>query len=184
MLSLLLINSHSEYSQTIEKKLKKEGYIVHAVSDAASAYIHLEKQYIDLILLDPNMPGEDGYTFCRSLRKSDGKTLVLMLSDHPSQLDKVMEQKTMTISYREQKWTPAPREFQLLYLLLSRPGIVFTRTQLIDELWGLDSESGPKTVNTHIARLRKILEYIPEISIVSIRGIGYKATWDDQNTEN
>ena len=68
-----------------------------------------------------------------------------------------------------------PKEFQLLFLLLSYPGRIFTRLQLMDEIWGMDSESADNTVNVHIARLRRRLEDVPEIELVSVRGVGYKA---------
>lgn len=68
-----------------------------------------------------------------------------------------------------------PKEFYLLYKLLAYPGQVFTRLQLLDEIWGLDSESDAGTINVHISRLRKRFESYPEFELVSVRGLGYKA---------
>ena len=67
------------------------------------------------------------------------------------------------------------KEFQLLYKLLSYPGKIFTRIQLMDEIWGADSETGWETVTVHIGRLRKRFEGWEEFEIVSVRGLGYKA---------
>ena len=67
------------------------------------------------------------------------------------------------------------KEFLLLYKLLSYPGKIFTRIQLMDEIWGADSETGWETVTVHIARLRKRFENWEEFEIVSVRGLGYKA---------
>ena len=67
------------------------------------------------------------------------------------------------------------KEFELLYKLLSYPGQIFTRNQLLDGVWGYDSESGEDTVKTHISRLRNKLRDIPEFRIVTIKGLGYKA---------
>jgi len=67
------------------------------------------------------------------------------------------------------------KEFYLLYKLLSYPGQIFTRLQLMDEIWGMDSETGDNTVTVHINRLRKRFEDWPEFEIVSVRGLGYKA---------
>ena len=67
------------------------------------------------------------------------------------------------------------KEFQLLYKLLSFPGKIFTRIQLMDEIWGQDSDTGWETVTVHIGRLRKRFEGYPEFSIESVRGLGYKA---------
>ena len=67
------------------------------------------------------------------------------------------------------------REFNIIYKLLSYPGQIFTRNQLLDGVWGYDSESGEDTVKTHISRLRNKLRDIPEFRIVTIKGLGYKA---------
>ncbi|MBQ3589029.1 MAG: response regulator transcription factor [Clostridia bacterium] len=67
------------------------------------------------------------------------------------------------------------KEFLLLYKLLSYPNKIFTRIQLMDEIWGADSETGWETVTVHIGRLRKRFEGWDEFSIESVRGLGYKA---------
>ena len=67
------------------------------------------------------------------------------------------------------------KEFLLLYKLLSFPGKIFTRIQLMDEIWGLDSETGWETVTVHIGRLRKRFEGWNAFTIESVRGRGYKA---------
>ena len=67
------------------------------------------------------------------------------------------------------------KEFLLLYKLLSYPGKIFTRIQLMDEIWGAESETGWETVTVHIGRLRKRFEDWGEFEIVSVRGLGYKA---------
>ena len=68
-----------------------------------------------------------------------------------------------------------PKEFNLLYKLLSYPERTFTRLELLDEIWGMDSESDDKTVNVHINRLRTRFYDWPEFEIQTIRGIGYRA---------
>ena len=67
------------------------------------------------------------------------------------------------------------KEFLLLYKLLSYPGKIFTRIQLMDEIWGADSETRWETVTVHIARLRKRFENWNEFQIESVRSLGYKA---------
>lgn len=67
------------------------------------------------------------------------------------------------------------KEFLLLFKLLSEPGRIFTRIQLMDEIWGAESDTGWETVTVHIARLRKRFEGWPEFTIQSVRGLGYKA---------
>ena len=67
------------------------------------------------------------------------------------------------------------KEFLLLFKLLSYPGRIFTRRQLMDEIWGIDSTTSDSTINVHINRLRRRFESYPEFKIVAIRGLGYKA---------
>ena len=67
------------------------------------------------------------------------------------------------------------KEFLLLFKLLSYPEKIFTRLQLMDDIWGMDSTSGEHTVNVHINRLRERFQSWPEFEIVTVRGLGYKA---------
>ena len=67
------------------------------------------------------------------------------------------------------------KEFLLLFKLLSYPNKIFTRAKLMDEIWGLDSESTDRTVDVHITKLREKFADNPDFEIVTIRGLGYKA---------
>ncbi|WP_151734923.1 response regulator transcription factor ['Paenibacillus yunnanensis' Narsing Rao et al. 2020] len=67
------------------------------------------------------------------------------------------------------------KEFYLLYKLVAYPNKIFTRQQLMDEIWGLDSETDARTVDVHINRLRERFREVPEFDIVTVRGLGYKA---------
>ncbi len=72
------------------------------------------------------------------------------------------------------------KEFLLLFKLLSYPEMVFTRMQLMDEIWGMDAESDEHTVNVHINRLRARFADTKEFEIVTVRGLGYKAVRRDE----
>ena len=67
------------------------------------------------------------------------------------------------------------KEFLLLFKLLSNPGKAFTRLQLMDDVWGYDTETDPHTVDVHIARLRNRFMDNPDFEIQTIRGMGYRA---------
>ena len=82
---------------------------------------------------------------------------------------------TVTDSASGETQTLPQKEFLLLYKLLSYPGKIFTRIQLMDEIWGADSETGWETVTVHIGRLRKRFEGWNAFSIESVRGLGYRA---------
>lgn len=68
-----------------------------------------------------------------------------------------------------------PKEFMLLYKLLSYPGKIFTRRQLMDELWDMTSDTDERTVDVHINRIRERLKGNKDFEIVTVRGLGYKA---------
>lgn len=82
---------------------------------------------------------------------------------------------TVTDSASGETQTLPQKEFLLLYKLLSFPGKIFTRIQLMDEIWGAESETGWETVTVHIGRLRKRFEGWNAFSIESVRGLGYRA---------
>ena len=83
----------------------------------------------------------------------------------------------ITVRREQEVQVLPPKEFYLLYKLLAYPGQTFTRLQLLDEIWGMDSESDEKTVNVHINRLRtRFLEW-PEFQIETVRGLGYRAVY-------
>ena len=75
----------------------------------------------------------------------------------------------------EGAWTLPQKEFYLLFLLLSYPGRIFTRQELMDEIWGADTSTSPRTVDVHVNRLRERFSGRPEFEIVTVRGLGYKA---------
>lgn len=89
--------------------------------------------------------------------------------------DVVLDYDALTVSRKGEVQELPQKEFMLLYKLLSYPGKIFTRIQLMDEIWGADSETGWETVTVHIGRLRKRFEGWNEFEIVSVRGLGYKA---------
>ena len=68
-----------------------------------------------------------------------------------------------------------PKEFNLLYKIISYPNRIFTRQQLMDEIWGMDSESDERTVDVHINHLRERFKHCADFEIVTVRGLGYKA---------
>ena len=70
-----------------------------------------------------------------------------------------------------------PKEFYLLFKLLSNPNKIFTRLELMDEIWGMDSEVDERTIDSHIKKLRRKFENYSDFKIITIRGLGYKATY-------
>jgi DNA-binding response OmpR family regulator len=89
--------------------------------------------------------------------------------------DVTLDYDALTVTRGDEVQELPQKEFLLLYKLLSYPGKIFTRIQLMDEIWGADSDTGWETVTVHIGRLRKRFEGWNEFEIISVRGLGYKA---------
>ncbi|NLC45366.1 MAG: response regulator transcription factor [Clostridiales bacterium] len=87
----------------------------------------------------------------------------------------VLNYSSFTVSRESERISLPKKEFLLLYKLLSYPDTIFTRTQLLDEIWGYDTQTDDHTVSVHIGRLRERFGDWPEFDIVTVRGLGYKA---------
>lgn len=88
--------------------------------------------------------------------------------------DLVLNYNQISVTRNDKIYPLAQKEFYLLYKLVSTPNTIFTRQELIDEIWGLESESDYRTVDVHIKRIREKLSDVTEFEIITIRGIGYK----------
>lgn len=88
--------------------------------------------------------------------------------------DTVMLCDSLTVTRGGESMVLPQKEFMLLYKMASFPGRIFTRQQLMDDIWGYDSESDSHTVDVHIGRLRDRFRGNPDFSIVTMRGVGYK----------
>lgn len=89
--------------------------------------------------------------------------------------DTVLDYDALTVTLHGEETILPQKEFYLLYKLLSYPNKIFTRPQLMDEIWGMFSETDERTVNTHINRLRDRFADCRDFEIVTVRGLGYKA---------
>lgn len=87
----------------------------------------------------------------------------------------ILDYDSFTVSRADETMELPQKEFLLLYKLLSYPDKIFTRIQLMDEIWGMNCDTGWETLTVHINRLRKRFEEWNEFEIVSVRGLGYKA---------
>lgn len=86
-----------------------------------------------------------------------------------------LDYDTLSVTIDEKTTVLPQKEFQILFKLLSYPNVIFTRIQLMEEFWDMDSESDEMTIYTHIHRLREKYQDCPYFEIATIRGLGYKA---------
>ncbi len=220
MFHILVIDDDKHTRQLFQAILERENYTVSTAENGLQALNVMEKEHIDLVVLDIMMPIMDGYTFTQTLRESNNNLPILMVSakqlpedkrkgflvgtddyitkpiDEEEMLlrirallrrakiavdrkivlgDVTLDYDTFTVSNGNDIQELPQKEFLLLYKLLSYPGKIFTRIQLMDEIWGVDSDTGWETVTVHIGRLRKRFEGWAEFEIISVRGLGYKA---------
>lgn len=220
MVNILVADDDKNTRLLMKAILEAEHYRVFTAVDGQDALAVLDKEHIDLVVLDIMMPNMDGYEFTATLRESNNTLPILMVSakqlpedrhrgflvgtddyitkpiDEEEMLlrikallrrakivndrkivigDVVLDYDSFTVSRPGQVQELPQKEFLLLYKLLSYPGKIFTRIQLMDEIWGMDCETGWETVTVHVGRLRKRFEGWEEFSVESVRGLGYKA---------
>ncbi|WP_419769978.1 MAG: response regulator transcription factor [Candidatus Marinarcus sp.] len=88
-----------------------------------------------------------------------------------------LDYKALKINIDSKEYNLPPKEFYLLFLLLSYPDKIFTRYEIMNEIWGLESEADERTVDSHIKKLRRKFESCQDFEIITIRGLEYKAKY-------
>ncbi len=220
MFHILVVDDDKNTRMYFDALLKNNGYTVSVAENGENALEVMDREHIDLVVLDIMMPKMDGYEFTKTLREGDNNLPILMVSAKQLAIDKnrgfavgtddymtkpvdqdeflyrikallrrakianerkivlgdvVLDYDSLTVTRGDEVQELPQKEFLLLYKLLSFPGKIFTRIQLMDEIWGADSETGWETVTVHVGRLRKRFEGWQEFEIESVRGLGYKA---------
>lgn len=87
----------------------------------------------------------------------------------------LLDYNALTVKINEETFEMPPKEFYLLFKLLSNPGKIFTRQELLDEIWGMDTDVDDRTIDSHIKKLRRKFEHCADFEIMTIRGLGYKS---------
>ncbi len=220
MFHILVADDDKHTRMLLRAVLESENYTVSTAENGEQALELLDREHIDLVVLDVMMPGMDGYEFTRIIRQTDSTLPILMVTAKHLPADEkkgflvgtddyitkpideeklllrikallrrarivseqrivigevILDYNSFTVTRGDEVQVLPQKEFMLLYKLLSYPGQIFTRIQLMDEIWGTDSETGWETVTVHVGRLRKRFEGWNEFEIVAVRGLGYKA---------
>lgn len=89
--------------------------------------------------------------------------------------DTILDYNSLTVKVNGEIFEMPPKEFYLLFKLLSNPNKIFTRQELMDEIWGMDTDIDDRTIDSHIKKLRRKFEHSSDFEIITIRGLGYKA---------
>ncbi len=224
MFNILIVDDQPNIRRLYEYTLEKNGYRPFTAANGEEALDVIDRQHIDLVILDVMMPVLDGYGCLKALRDGGSSVPVLIITARDSAEDvrksfmlgtddfmvkpvdeiemllrikallrrsKISEEQRISVGgtelvydsfsvIREGAATVLPRkEFQILFKLLSFPGKTFTRQNLMEEFWSMDSDSEARTVDVHINRLRERFKDNPDFKIVTVRGLGYKAVRND-----
>jgi DNA-binding response OmpR family regulator len=220
MLKILVVEDDTNIRKLICAVLKQNGFEPLQANDGVQALEVMDKEHIDLVVLDLMMPKLNGYQLTRELRATWAALPILMVTAKQEPADKkqgflagtddymtkpfdeeelilrikallrrsqiaserklaigevVLDYDALTVSRGQETLTLPQKEFLLLFKLLSYPNQIFTRLQLMDEIWGMDSETDDHTLNVHINRLRDKFRDYSEFEIMTVRGLGYKA---------
>lgn len=98
-----------------------------------------------------------------------------MITDHKQLIGNTeLLADSLTVITGGKSYVLPQKEFMVLYKMASFPGKIFTRQQIMDDVWGYDVETDPHTLDVHIGRLRERFRDNPDFQIVTIRGVGYK----------
>ena len=87
----------------------------------------------------------------------------------------ILDYDALTITIKDNIYDMPPKEFYLIFKLLSSPNKIFTRMELMDEIWGMDIDIDDRTIDSHIKKLRRKFESCSDFEIITVRGLGYKA---------
>ncbi len=225
--TVLVIEDNSDIADLVALHLRDEGFEVSVEHDGTRGLAAARRGGFDLLVLDLMLPGTDGLTICKELRRDATYLPILMLTARTAEIDRVLglelgaddyltkpfsirelvarvkallrrqaalapaapaaattidsgdlhidvERRTVTLAGREVELTA--REFDLLLHFARHPGRVFSRAQLLDQVWGYGHEGYEHTVNSHINRLRGKIEQDPANPryVLTVWGVGYK----------
>ncbi|MCL6663937.1 MULTISPECIES: response regulator transcription factor [Paenibacillus] len=220
MLNILVVEDDESTRKLMCVVLQTRGFKTYWAEDGIKALEIIERQHIDLVVLDLMMPKMDGYELTRQLRVLSEHLPILMVTAKQEPKDKrqgflagtddymtkpvdeeelvlrikallrrariasehkltignvVLDYDTLAVTREEEVNILPAKEFYLLFKLLSYPNMIFTRLQLMDEIWGMESETDDHTLTVHINRLRNRFREWKEFEIIAVRGLGYKA---------
>jgi two-component system response regulator BaeR len=228
---ILIVEDEQKIARLLQDYLEKAGYRVTILNMGDQAAFMVRKKSPDLMLLDIMLPGMDGMSVCREVRKFSSLPIIMITAKveeidrllglelgaddyicklfsprevvarvkavlrraHTDQHEKtkalgpiVLDEETHQAWINKNDLQLTPTEFNLLKVLLSQPGRVFSRDDLIIQVQGYDCEGYDRTIDSHIKNLRKkIAEKLPDHEIIStIYGVGYKLNAATQDKDS
>ena len=220
MFRILVVEDDENTRKLMSTILKRNRFEVLQAEDGVAALDLMDREHVDLVVLDLMMPNMDGYELTRQLRLAWTNLPILMVTARQDAIDKregfiagtddymtkpvdkeemvlrikallrraqivadrrliigsaTLDYDELTVTRQGESIMLPLKEFRLLFKLLSYPGTTFTRLQLMDEIWGMESDTDDHTLNVHISRLRDRFRDWQDFEVITVRGLGYKA---------
>ena len=182
---ILVVDDDTNICELLRLYLTKEGYQVTTANDGEEGLEKFNQLKPDMVLLDVMMPRMDGLEVCRRIRKL-GNTPVMMLTAKGETFDKVLglelgadnlrlDMNSYELRVKGKVVEAPPKELELLNCLASHPNRVYTRDQLLDEVWGFEYYGDSRTIDVHVKRLReKLAGASDKWELKTVWGVGYK----------
>jgi len=217
---IYIVDDDRNICEIISLYLEKEGFATVKISDGITALNKIKEELPLLIILDLMLPGIDGMTLCKEVRKFtnvpiimltakgdtfdkvlgleigaddyivkpfDGKELVARVkavlrryeheendSDSVTYPELSISLSEYKVKYKGENVDLTPKELELFYFLCTHPNKVFTRDQLLENVWGYEYMGDSRTVDVHIKRLREKIGDGPNWKLTTVWGVGYK----------
>ena len=199
---ILIVEDDDNIRELLRLYLEREGYEILEAENGAAGMSRWKADQPDLILLDMMMPVMDGWQVCREIRESGSTTPIIMITAKGEPLEMqevvarvralfrrlapdeagklsfdnlVVDKQAYDLVVAGKRVDAPPKEIELLYFLAQSPNHVFTRAQLLDDVWGFDYFGDTRTVDVHVKRLREKLEGASDKwELKTVWGVGYK----------
>lgn len=223
-MKILLVEDEKKIADFVCAGFKEQGFIVEHCADGTDAFARASNHVYDIIILDIMLPGRDGLSILKGLRKAGNSTPVILLTARNELDDRLeglslgaddylskpffveeliarahalmrrvsgerqniltvgdlrLDRITRELTWRNQSADMTGRELNLIEYLMRSPGRVFTRTQILEHVWGYDFDPSTNLVDVCIQRIRKKVNALGgnhegEPLIETIRGVGYR----------
>ncbi|MDZ8105102.1 MAG: response regulator transcription factor [Nostoc sp. DedQUE12a] len=232
-MNILFVEDEAKIANFVRAGLKEQGFVVDYCDNGDEGYLRALDNEYDAIVLDIMVPGKDGLSILKQLRRSGRNTPVILLTARNELDDRLsglnlgaddyiakpffveelaarihavvrrsvgdvydglrlrqnllvvgslkLDRITREVTYNQRAIELTSREFNLLEYLMRSPGRVFTRTQILEHVWGYDFNPNTNVVDVCIQRIRKKIDPIDEAGLIeSIRGVGYRFRKPDE----
>src|SRR6266550_2498717 len=169
--TILVVDDEPNIADLVELYLRRDGFRVVKAAAGEDVVAAVGTHRPRLVVLDVGLPDIDGLEVCRRLRQTSAIP-VIFLTARDTEIDCVLDLGRREVRVDESPVAFTGKEFDLLKFLAERPGLALSRQQILDGVWGHDWFGDARTVDVHIAQVRK--KVASAVRIDTVRGVGYR----------